>query len=284
MIEVGADVRVLRPLGQSEEAVHAVVELVVAGDGDLVARGVHQVDDGFALAERADRLALDGVAVVNEDHVVASGQQGIADLLQTGVAEALVDAAVNVAGEEDDGLAAGLDGSGLFGGSLGGLFGGSLGGLFGGLFGGSLGRLLGGSLGRLLGGGLNGRFCRSLLLRGGCGAAASHQQHGRGQKEREDFLFHGKNLSFSGCRYYNIEKKLSARAERAFFNRRAALRAIRRRRCGYRRPRRAPRARRRGSPRARRTRFGSSPRRARRSSGRPAPGRAPVRSPGGSRR
>jgi len=45
--------------------------------------------------------SLDGVAVVHEDRCVSLHLQGVADLLQPGQTEALVDPAVDVAGVED---------------------------------------------------------------------------------------------------------------------------------------------------------------------------------------
>ena len=107
-VEVAADVVELGLLGQRKELIHAVVEFVVAGDGDAVAHLVHQIEQGLAFGHGADRLALDVVAVVDEDDVVALGGQIVADLGKAGVAEALVDAAVNVAREEDHHVGAAL--------------------------------------------------------------------------------------------------------------------------------------------------------------------------------
>ena len=65
--EVGADVGILRLLGgQGQEVVHAVVELMVAGDGQVVTRFVHDLHDGGALGQGADGAALDGISSVNQ--------------------------------------------------------------------------------------------------------------------------------------------------------------------------------------------------------------------------
>ena len=72
---------------------------MVAGDGYVVADGVHQADDGLAGGHGADGFALDGVAVIHQQHVVGLFQR-VAHGCKAGVAEALIDAAVHVAGEE----------------------------------------------------------------------------------------------------------------------------------------------------------------------------------------
>ena len=65
--EVGGDVGILRQiLGNVQELVHAIVELMVAGNGSIVLEVVHDVDDVLALGERADHAALNMVARVNE--------------------------------------------------------------------------------------------------------------------------------------------------------------------------------------------------------------------------
>ena len=101
LVEVAADVgEVCLPL-KLQEAVHTVVKLVVARNRRVVAHGVHDVDDGLAAGQGADGLALDGVAVVDEQDIILFGEvfpHGI----QARVAPALVDAAVHVAGIEDD--------------------------------------------------------------------------------------------------------------------------------------------------------------------------------------
>ena len=65
--EVCGDIGILRQiLGNVQELVHAIVELMVAGNGSIVLEVVHDVDDVLALGERADHAALNMVARVNE--------------------------------------------------------------------------------------------------------------------------------------------------------------------------------------------------------------------------
>ena len=113
MVEVAADIAELGLLGQGKELLHAIVKFVVAGDGDAVADLVHQIDKRLALRHGADGLALDVVAVVNKDDLVALCDKMIIDLAQAGIAEALIDAAVYVAGEEDHDVGTAFDRSGL---------------------------------------------------------------------------------------------------------------------------------------------------------------------------
>src|SRR5699024_376820 len=54
-----------------QDAVHAVVELVVAQSGQVIAGGVHQLDDGGALVHGAIGGALDVVAGVQQQDVHA---------------------------------------------------------------------------------------------------------------------------------------------------------------------------------------------------------------------
>ena len=117
LVEVAADVVEVRPLSQGEELFHAVVEFVVAGDGDAVSHLVHQVDRDLALGHGAEGLALNVVAVVDKDDLVAGGDEIVTDLLQSGVAEALIDAAVHVAGKEDHDVCASLSPLGEGGGA-----------------------------------------------------------------------------------------------------------------------------------------------------------------------
>ena len=100
LVEVAAEVGETGLFGQLKEVVHAVVEFMVAGDRDVVSDGVHDVDDGFALGHGADGLTLDGVTVVHEQDVVVL-REGFLHGIQAGVRPALVDSAVDVAGEQD---------------------------------------------------------------------------------------------------------------------------------------------------------------------------------------
>ena len=78
---------------------------MIARDRDVVAHRIHQLDDRLAGGQRADRFALNRVAVVNEHHIIPRSLQAVAHGRQTGIAEALVDAAVRIAGEEHHNVA-----------------------------------------------------------------------------------------------------------------------------------------------------------------------------------
>ena len=111
--EVAADIGVLGlVLGQGEEVVHAVVELMVAGDGDVIAGLVHDIDDVGALGEGADGAALDGVTGVHQGDVILAievlhlrlqgGDAGIADGAYGVVfLDRLVNAAMHVVQNDD---------------------------------------------------------------------------------------------------------------------------------------------------------------------------------------
>ena len=83
---------------------------MVAGDGDTVTHPVHQVDDGFPLGDGTDGFAPDAVPFVNKNDLVPLRQQILPYLLQTGVAKALVDATVDVAGVKDHNIPVPFDG------------------------------------------------------------------------------------------------------------------------------------------------------------------------------
>ena len=101
LIEVGADVGEAGFFRQLQEPIHTVVKLMVAGDGQVVAHGVHQVNERLAGGHGADGLSLDGIAVVHQNHIVASLFHALTDGRKPGIAEPLVNAAVYVAGKEN---------------------------------------------------------------------------------------------------------------------------------------------------------------------------------------
>ena len=105
--EVGRYVGEAGAFGQFEEARHAVIELMVARHGRIVAHFVHDARDILALGERAERRALDGVAHVDEQHVLARLFQRRLDAGHARVAKALADAAVYVGGKEEHDLGIG---------------------------------------------------------------------------------------------------------------------------------------------------------------------------------
>ena len=101
LVEVAADIGERSLSGQFKETVHAVVKFMVAGDRDIVTDGVHDIDERFAGGHRADRFALDRVAVVNEQDIIV-GREAFLHRIETGIAPALADAAVDIAGVQDD--------------------------------------------------------------------------------------------------------------------------------------------------------------------------------------
>ena len=97
--EVRGDVGEIRLLGQFEEVLHAVIKFMIAGDGDVVADRVHQLNDGASLGQCADGFALNRVAIIDKHHMVVC-LQAVAHIRHTRVAPALVNAAVDVTGKE----------------------------------------------------------------------------------------------------------------------------------------------------------------------------------------
>ena len=103
--EVAAQVSIVRPvLGQIQEILHAVVEFMVARNGDVVAHLVHGVHQKGAVRKGAQRAALNRVAGVHQGdviravlklHLVAVGGQA-------GVADALLHTAVHIVGMKND--------------------------------------------------------------------------------------------------------------------------------------------------------------------------------------
>ena len=85
---------------------------MVAGDREIVSDGVHDVDQAFALGHGADGFALDGVAVVDQEHVVILGQVFFY-LIQSDIAPTAVNGAVDVAREEDRQIPLPLGGMGV---------------------------------------------------------------------------------------------------------------------------------------------------------------------------
>ena len=86
-------------LGDFLEVGVAVVEFVVSDGGRVIARQVHQLDGGFALADADGGVALDVVARVQQQGVSALG---LVFGLQGGHLGVSGDAAVDVVGVEDD--------------------------------------------------------------------------------------------------------------------------------------------------------------------------------------
>ena len=65
--EVAAVVAAPKLCGKLQVSIHAEVVLVIAGNGEVVVRAVHDADDCRAPGQAADRFALNGIACVHED-------------------------------------------------------------------------------------------------------------------------------------------------------------------------------------------------------------------------
>ena len=78
---------------------------MVAGDREIVTDKVHDVDDRFALRQRADRAALAVVACVDEKDFVAFRLKGLLEVCNACIAPAVADAAVHVVREQNDRVA-----------------------------------------------------------------------------------------------------------------------------------------------------------------------------------
>ena len=101
MVEVGGGVGELGPLDGVHSAFHAVVKLVVAQSGYVIAGGIHQVDDSLALIHGTVSGALDVVAGIHQND---DGAQAFVISLEGGevrIADIAVDISVNVVGVED---------------------------------------------------------------------------------------------------------------------------------------------------------------------------------------
>ena len=105
VLEVAADVgEVGLFVDDLQDAVHAVVELVVAQSGQVIAGGVHQLDDGGALVHGAIGGALDVVAGVQQQDVHAGVLVALLEGLDGGVGQLrslVVDVGVYVVGVQD---------------------------------------------------------------------------------------------------------------------------------------------------------------------------------------
>ena len=84
---------------------------MVAGGGYVVAQLVHDVDDVLALGKGADGVALNGVAVIYQQDLIACGQQRTLGSGKALIAHAVLDAAVGVIGVQNDDVLGGGSGS-----------------------------------------------------------------------------------------------------------------------------------------------------------------------------
>ena len=159
--EVAGDIGEAGPLDQLHAAVHAVVKLMVAQRGQVIARGVHQLDNGLALVHGAVGGALDMVAGIHQQDALALGGQLLLQSGNGGIAQRLVDVSVHIVGVKDDNLA-------------------------------GCGRGLGGLL---RGGDRHGRG--GDVFGGGGDAQGKHHRQGKQQRQELVYVAHDTSLTFS---------------------------------------------------------------------------------------
>ena len=104
VVEVAGHIGEVRSLDGSHAAVHAVVKLVVAQSGQVIARCVHQLGDGGALVHGTVGGALDVVAGVHQQDVL----QGVLVGGHLGVGQILGDVGMDVVGVQYSDPAGGL--------------------------------------------------------------------------------------------------------------------------------------------------------------------------------
>ena len=71
---------------------------MVAEGSKIIADFIHNIDQIFTLGQRADDVALHGVAAINERNVVIRGLHLLFVSSQTGIADVVVNGAVHVVG------------------------------------------------------------------------------------------------------------------------------------------------------------------------------------------
>ena len=105
--DVGGQDGELGLLSKSLQVVIAIVKLVVAGDGHVIADHIHQLDGGSALGNADGRLTLDEVTSIHDQNVSAFGLVLGLQGCHLGIA---VNSAVDVVGMQDHDGAVVLDG------------------------------------------------------------------------------------------------------------------------------------------------------------------------------
>ena len=113
MVEVAGNIGETGFLHGSQGSRHAIVELMVAQGGDVIARGVHQLNDGLALVHAAVSGSLDVISGIHQQDLLA----GLLVVLLHGgngcVAEGFVDIGVDIVGVEHRDLGLGPGGRDL---------------------------------------------------------------------------------------------------------------------------------------------------------------------------
>ena len=100
LVEVAADIFVFCPFRQLQELLHAVIEIMVAGNGDVISHFVHDIDNRFAAGHGAHRFALQGVTVVHQQDIIVLRKIFLCDN-QAGIAPVRVNTAVNITGKQN---------------------------------------------------------------------------------------------------------------------------------------------------------------------------------------
>ena len=99
--QVAAKILILGLVDELLKLRQGVVKFVVAEGSKIIAYFVHDVDQIFALGQRADDVALHGVAAINERNVVIRGLHLLFVSSQTGIADVVVNGAVHVVGVQN---------------------------------------------------------------------------------------------------------------------------------------------------------------------------------------
>ena len=97
--QVAAIIAAVQLRRQFQEARHAVVEFVIAGNGEIIAGDIHDVDNGLSPGQAAQGFALDGIASIDELHrIVRVLHQVLLILSYLGIAKLIFHTTVDVVG------------------------------------------------------------------------------------------------------------------------------------------------------------------------------------------
>ena len=99
--QVAAKILILGLVDELLKLRQGVVKFVVAEGSKIIADFIHNIDQIFTLGQRADDVALHGVAAINERNVVIRGLHLLFVSSQTGIADVVVNGAVHVVGVQN---------------------------------------------------------------------------------------------------------------------------------------------------------------------------------------
>ena len=102
--EIAAIVAALELRCKLQEAIHAKIVLVVAGDGEIVVGTVHDADDRRAARETAERLSLHRIARIDEDDLWILLLQVVLVLRDSSDMDVLCDTAMHVVRVQNDSI------------------------------------------------------------------------------------------------------------------------------------------------------------------------------------